>query len=863
MARRETSNAHTLERYNAMRDFEATAEPRGRVAAEGGQSFVVQKHHARRLHYDFRLELDGVLKSWAVPRGPSLSPKEKRLAVETEDHPVDYRDFEGTIPKGQYGAGAVIVWDRGTWTSNGDPHEGLRKGHLEFSLEGEKLRGRYTLIRLAPKKDADRPSDRAWLLVKRSDAHAREGDEADVVTAHPESILSGHTIEDVEAGAPPRERTRRRKRADRGAVTTDPLPAFGSVSPALATLVSEIPIGPWVYEIKYDGYRVVTTLDRGTARIASRSGRDWTAHFPEIAEAVTKLRARTAIFDGEVAYVAKNGHTDFQGLQLAAHGDRQKRARVSYFIFDLLYVDGRDLRGETFDVRYDFLRTILAGVRAPIVLGRHLTGDGRRFFREACARGLEGIVAKRSDRPYPEGRTHDWVKRKCHRRQEFVIAGFTPRKGAEAGIGALLLSVREGARYRYVGKVGTGFSQKTLRHLGERLTPLADPRRAPPVGAPPIKHALWVKPELVCEVRFANWTHDGVLRHSSFEGLRDDKRPDQVFLETAEPSMTTNESDPTNRGDAHEVLGVTITHRNRVVDPESGLTKLDLVRYGEKVSEEFLSWASKRPLLLVRCTGEWPKNPLGTRLPERRKGPCFVQRSGEGGTLRGVGHGHVGDEPVLFVTKPSEIALLMQLNTVEFHGWGARLPDAQKPDWMVFDLDPDEGLAWSAVVDAAFEVRDALEKIGLTSFAKTTGGKGLHVVVPLRPKDDWPVVRAFAAWIAQAFASSAPSRYVATMSKAKRAGKIFIDHFRNAEGATAILPYSPRTRPYAPVAMPIGWSDLRHVDPGEFTVRSVPTWLVKRRVDPWAAMKDVTQTIPEMALRLLGDTARASKKNHK
>lgn len=891
-----------LDRYNDKRDFDVTNEPKGRARREADEhSFVVQKHAARRLHYDFRLELDGVLKSWAVPKGPSLSPKDKRLAVQTEDHPIDYRDFEGTIPEGQYGAGAVIVWDRGRWEPIGDPHEGLRKGHLEFRLEGDKLEGRYTLVRLAGKRAEDERSGKSnWLLIKRSDEHVREGSDADVVRRAPRSLLTGRTIEDVKAGAPPPlaepaalETTNRRKRA---ATKADPLPEFGTIAPALATLVEDVPTGPtsdaWVFEIKYDGYRALTTLDEGRVRIASRRGNDWTARFPEIARAIATVRARTAIFDGEIAYVDANGRTDFQHLQNAIGGRPEDRAKLTYFVFDLLYYDGRDLRSEPLTARKDYLRTILAGEGPPLHFGEHFIGDGAAFLREARDLGLEGIVAKRADRPYPSGRGRDWLKVKCAERQEFVIAGFTPPKGERKGIGALLLSIREGRGYRYVGKVGTGFSHKTLRELDARLRALVDGAK-PPKDAPKVRGDVWVRPELVCEVRFSEWTHDGILRQSTFEGLREDKKPEEVVREraasarfvraspraarhsrAAEAAMARAAASPTARavapaapsraatagtraassGTNPRVLGVRITHPNRVVDTSTGLTKLDLVRYHEAVAKELVAWARRRPLLLVRCTSAWTAETLAIPAAARPK-PCFVQRHGGRGLVgAGVGHARVGKEPVLFVTKPSDVIGLAQFNAIEFHGWGARLPKIDTPDWIVFDLDPDEGLPFSAVVDAAFEVRESLAQIGLLAFVKTTGGKGLHVTVPLRPRDandDWDTVRAFAAWVAETFAAQAPSRYVATMSKAKRTGKVFIDHFRNASRATAILPYSPRAKPGAPIAMPVAWDDLRHVDPGEFTVRTVPGIVATRRDDPWAEMKNCRQVLPASVKRLL------------
>jgi bifunctional non-homologous end joining protein LigD len=510
--------AKNLERYRAKRDFERTAEPAGGEPSPGGHAFVVQKHDARALHYDFRLELDGVLKSWAVPKGPSLSPKDKRLAVEVEDHPLDYRDFEGEIPEGEYGGGPVIVWDRGEWEPVGDPHAGLAKGHLDFVVHGTKLHGGFVLLRLAPKGREKKPS---WLLVKRSDQHARSGKAAEIVAREPKSVLTGRTIDEVAAGVP----------ATREPAA--PLPAFGKIEPELATLVDAVPEGaPWVYELKYDGYRIVAHLDHGEVRLASRNGKEWTAKFPEIAGALAHVRARTAVLDGEVAAVAADGRTDFQALQSALSGG--SRARLVYFVFDLLHLDGVDLTGEPLAARKDKLRALLAGEKPPLKTSEHVAGRGAAFFEKACKLGLEGIIAKRADRPYRGGRGRDWVKIKCQKRQEMIIAGYTPPRNSRSGLGALLLAVREGKRMRYAGKVGTGFTTRTLADLRRRLEPLA--RETPAIdGAPRMKGAIWVEPTLVAEVRFTEWTRDGALRHPSFLGLREDKLARDVVREEPAP----------------------------------------------------------------------------------------------------------------------------------------------------------------------------------------------------------------------------------------------------------------------------------------------------------------------------------------
>lgn len=801
-------SAGSLSRYNEMRDFELTDEPSGQLQeSESGRSFVIQKHDATRLHYDFRLEHDGVLWSWAVPKGPSLSPKEKRLAVQTEDHPVDYRDFEGTIPEGEYGGGPVIVWDRGTWEPLGDPAAMMKKGRIDFAVHGEKLHGRFVLVRL---READRKGkQKTWLLIKRADEHVREGKAAEIVARMPKSVLTGKTIGDIVKG-----------------VTVKP-PAFGSIAPKLATLVDDVPVrGDWVYEIKYDGYRAIATLDHGKVHIASRNGKDWTKVFENVADALSRARAQTAVFDGEIAYVMDDGRTDFQMLQNTLGSPRSAGAgRLVYFVFDLIHVDGEDLRDLPLLERKDRLRTILAGEKPPLMMGDHVAENGQAFFDQVCKLGLEGIIAKKADAPYKSGRGKDWVKVKCQQRQELVIVGFTAPKGSRSGIGALLLGVQDekgkGKTLRYAGKVGTGFSQKSLDDLTKRLSKMVVDE--PEVeGAPRMRDATWVRPELVCQVRFTEWTRDGSLRHPSFEGLREDKPATRVKRETAELVI----------GD------LTISHPERVLDAKAGVTKGDLARWAEVAAPLVLPFAKNRPLMLVRVTESFAK---GT----------FVQKHSGRGLLENIGRGDVEGEEVLYMRKPEDAIVLAQNNAVEIHGWGSRMPKWDKPDWIVFDLDPDVGLPFSRVVEAALEMKEELAKLELVSFVKTTGGKGLHVVVPLKPKDDWEIVKAFSGAVATAMVKRSPREYVATMSKAARKGKIFVDWFRNGQGATAILPYSARARPGAPIAMPIAWKDLGKIDPMDFTVKTAAAFVDKRRRDPWEDLLETEQTLPRDLVKAL------------
>ena len=830
---------HRLAQYNRKRRFDISSEPRGEVTQtrshpKAALSYVIQKHDARRLHYDFRLELDGVLKSWAVPKGPSLSPNDKRLAVQVEDHPLSYGHFEGNIPAGEYGGGAVIVWDKGHWQPEGDPHRGLKKGHLGFSLVGERLQGRYSLVRLREReRDAHKSNGKTnWLLIKHADEFVREGHAADITARETTSILSGRDVAEVAQG-----KTAPRKR--QSAKTLKTPPAINSLQ--LATLVERLDDDRgYVYEIKYDGYRMSARLAQDRWQLISRNGLDWTRRFPGIAAALTELKLGNAVLDGEVCYIDDEGHSDFQLLQNALRsrdsGDAQQR--LVYYVFDLLFLNGEDLRALPLIERKKRLAGLLPDKLPELRYSEHLRGDAATVRNQACALGLEGVIAKRADAPYRGGRGKDWLKLKCQNRQEFVIVGMTSPQGARTGLGALLLAVREGEHYRYSGKVGTGFSEKSLADLKRKLTPLIV--KQPAVSdAPRMRDVTWVKPRLVCEVSFAEFTRDGILRHSSFEGLREDKPAIAIHQERAVAPPTRKTSSKKQKSsaaktvrEAPRIAGVAITHPERVMDKPSGITKLELATYQQAVAPWLLPFADKRPLALVRC-------------PSGDAQKCFFQKHAAAGFGDSIRNADVDGENVLYVSNAKGILELVQFNVIELHGWGARLPGADKPDWIVFDLDPDTGLAFEKVIDAAFELKEQLTKLGLLSYVKTTGGKGLHVVVPLKPQRDWPQIKQFAHAVAELMVDRAPARYVATMSKRLRRGKIFIDYLRNGSGSTAILPYSPRARANMTVAMPVAWNDLKKVDPRDYTVRTVPGLLKKRRKDPWADMFKNAQSLPK------------------
>jgi bifunctional non-homologous end joining protein LigD len=770
------SEADPLARYNAKRDFTRTAEPAGTLAKGHGNSFVVQKHDATRLHWDFRLEIDGVLKSWAVTRGPSLDPDEKRLAVRTEDHPLDYGSFEGPIPAGEYGGGTVMLWDHGTWSPiKGKSAKDLDAGHLHFVLEGERMRGEWLLIRLKPRAKEKREN---WLLRKIGDAEA--GGTDTLVETALTSVSSGRTMQEIAEGKAPKKRKPARK-----ATKSAPLPAF--TEPQLCTLVDAVPTGSaWLHEVKYDGYRALIAVAGGRAKVFTRNGLDWSDKFPGIAEAAAALDVTSALIDGEIV-AFKDGRPDFSTLKdaISSGGD------MTMFAFDLLAQDGEDLSALPTTMRKARLQAII-GDDARLHYAEHVIGSGEQLLDRMCAEGLEGVVSKRADAPYRAGRSSDWLKIKCTRRQEFVVVGWLP-SDKKRGFKSLLLGVHEDGKLRYAGKVGTGFTQALMTELREKLDNRA--RKTATVDAPRamVRGAQWVKPDLVAEIAFTETTPDGLLRHPSFLGLRGDKPAREVVLER--PHAAPGTPDATT---------VKITNRDRVIDPDAKVTKGDLADYYAAVAAIMLPWSGHRPISLVRC-------------PQGRAKQCFFQKHDAGSFGDAVHKVAIpekegGSEEYLWVDGAAGLLTCVQMGTIEFHGWGSRVDALERPDRMIFDLDPDEGLAFGDTKKAAEFVRDQLGEIGLASFPLLSGGKGVHVVVPLTPQAEWPAVRDFAERFARALAQADPDRFTATMSKAKRVYRIFIDYLRNQRGSTAIMPYSARARAGAPVAAPVTWSELRDLD---------------------------------------------------
>jgi len=825
--------ADSLKTYRAKRDFKATTEP-----ASGGESnpdapvFVVQKHWASRLHYDFRLELDGAMKSWAVPKGPSLDPTVKRMAVQVEDHPIAYNQFEGTIPQGHYGAGKVIIWDEGTWTPLVDARKGYREGHLKFDLHGVKLHGRWALVRMKGKSDKQPP----WLLIKEKDDDARTDHEFSVVDQMPDSVV------------PLRENTSR-KAQGREAPAPAELPGVAAklpetFQPQLATLYAgKPPTGDeWLYELKFDGYRLLARIDQGKVRLYTRNGHDWTARLPQLAQSLAQLPITDGWLDGEIVVPDAEGRPNFQALQNAF--DSERTSGIVYYLFDAPYLSGRDLRGVPQEERRGWLAKVLE--RAP--------GDPLRFSEtfdappgdlaaSACQMGFEGLIGKRRESTYVSRRSPAWIKIKCGQRQEFVIVGYTPPQGSRRGLGALLLAVNEkDGSLRYAGKVGTGFDDAMLDRVYKRLAPMeTDKAPAHLTGKPTERSVHWVKPEQVAEVAFGAWTDGGHVRHAVFKGLREDKPASAITREraavaedlkvpatkskaarkgvsaskaaqgegTASNSSTSKASaskgstskastSKASTSKASTSKGLRLTHPDRVIDKSTGITKLDLARFYGLVAPLLLKHLEKRPVSLVRA-------------PQGIDHPLFFQKHLEAPMpeVRDLPQALYPEHPPLLeVPTPTAIMSAVQMNTVEFHTWNAVYTAIDTPDRMLFDLDPGEGVQWPQIVQATELVHTLLDEMGLKAWLKTSGGKGLHVVVPLRKQYGWDTIKDFSAAVTRHLAQTLPDIFVAKSGPKNRVGRIFVDYLRNGFGATTVAAWSARSRPGLGVSVPVTWDEL-------------------------------------------------------
>ncbi|WP_349656605.1 DNA ligase D [Xanthomonas sp. 10-10] len=910
----------SLRDYNAKRRFDQTPEPAGDTPARASKQpiFVVQLHHASSRHYDFRLEVDGVLKSWAVPKGPSLRVGEKRLAVQVEDHPLSYASFEGDIPQGHYGAGHVDVFDHGQWHCEGDALAALDAGKLEFELQGTLLRGGFALVRTQMR--GGKPQ---WLLFKRSDAYAADLD-ADALVAQqaagaaaaaapatrakasrarhaPAAQASAKTTAAGKRARPARADSRQWRTRALALDGARDAPSPTELRAQLTLLREQAPEGErWLHEIKWDGYRLLADMVDGQVQLRSRNDQAWTQRFPDVVRAVQALPVRDARLDGELVVLDAKGRTDFSALQRALDGSAVQPLR--YIVFDLLGVAGVDLRDTPLLQRKQLLHELLGDEPGTLAFSDHVIGHGPEVFAASAGTGWEGIVSKLADAPYRAGRSADWVKTKHADSDEFVVVGYTDPKGARSGFGALLMAQREGNTLRYVGRVGTGFDDALLAKISALLRALHSdtatlelPTHLP--GRPRDVH--WVRPVLIAEVAFRGWAKEGLLRQAAFKRLREDKPMSELGGDRAAPgkaraagkrgaataaaparktatrktSRTTVDAStsttskrarstasktsatPTSKKAAASrssvskstvftstaskstsTDGITITHPERVVFPALGISKGDVAEYYRAVAPLVLAEIARRPLSLLRC-------------PDGAGGDCFFQKH-EG---RHLGT-HIkaiplrqksGTEDYIYVEDAAGLLELVQMNALELHPWGSRTDDAEHPDRLVFDLDPGDGVSWADVVAAARDIRAKLRSAGLESAVRLSGGKGLHVVVPIVPDAGWEQARDFCEAFAQALATQAPERYVATMSKAKRHGVIFVDWLRNGRGNTSVCSWSLRAREKATVAVPLRWEELGKISgPDAFPIDKAIHRARRQRVDPWAQVLAVKQRLP-------------------
>jgi bifunctional non-homologous end joining protein LigD len=889
-----------LEKYRAKRSFGVTAEPRGGRIKGGGNAFVIQKHDATRLHYDLRLELDGVMKSWAVTRGPSLVPGDKRLAVQVEDHPVEYNDFEGTIPEGEYGGGTVLIWDRGTWEPEKDPRKGLAKGHLDFRLEGKKLSGAWHLVRMHRRPGEKRDN---WLLIKSDDEAARTAKDPDILEEKPKSVVSGRTLEKIAAAAgavwhsnkpiaenvkqikkaakkaapqklakkakakkteakKPKSKTasraqlaaadvRRTKPAPRREKST--LPDF--IAPQLATLSAKTPEGKgWLHEVKFDGYRMQARIEHGKVKLLTRKALDWTDKFKPVADALKKLPADSALIDGEVVVEDETGNSNFSALQDAL---KTGKATFVYYAFDLMHLDGKDLTGAPLIERKAALEDLLKGTEANGIIrfSPHFEVSGSEMYAHACKLNLEGLLSKLRDAPYRGGRSEDWLKSKCSRAQELVVIGYKDASHIKGAIGALVLGYYKDGKLQYAGRSGTGYSMTVARDLWKKLQPLR--RDTPAFGAIPQEErgrkGVWVEPKLVVEVNFAGFTAQGHVRHAAFKGLREDKPAKEVVREmpmpvakakkTAKPNKSAKPTKPKTSAKsgkrapakAEAAGAVKLSHADRVYWPDAEVTKQQLADYYTFVWDHIAPHLVNRPLALLRCPGGITQE-------------CFFQKHAGAGLVSAHiqrmkdSHG----EELLSIDDLDGLLTLAQAGVLEIHAWGSTIEDVEHCNRIVFDLDPGDDLPWAAVNKAARELRERLADLKLESFVKTTGGKGLHVMLPTNGTP-WDDAKDFAHAMVLAMEADSPDRYVSKMTKSIRGGKIFLDYLRNGRGATSVVAYSTRARAGAPVSTPVTWDELGpKLAPNKFTVLNIAKRLGAQKRDPWADLAKVKQRLPDL-----------------
>lgn len=821
-----------LGQYHTKRDFSKTLEPKGKLKTGESYLFVVQKHAASHLHYDFRIELRGVLKSWAIPKGPSLDSKVKRLAMHVEDHPLEYGNFEGIIPKGQYGGGTVMLWDKGTWEPlDPDPFSAYEKGHLRFKLHAEKLQGRWDLIRFKDEKH--------WFLIKYDDEYAIDQSNYVITEKLNNSVKTNQTMGQITKNAENiwySGRKKAKKIKSKKAVILLPeglhkntFPTF--ISPQLATLVDSPPSGEnWLHEVKFDGYRILSFKKGDEVKLKSRNNKDWTTDLIKVAKSICDLPYENIILDGEIVVLDQEGKSDFQLLQNSIKN--KKNNSFVYFLFDILYLDRYDLRTLSLIERKSILKNILNINSTILLYSDHIINEGQIMFEHSCQYALEGIISKRIDSPYTSKRTKDWLKIKCLKRQEFVIGGFSPPKEAREAFGSLFLGVfNEKGELQYSGNVGTGFTETTLKAIHKQLLENKVQKNPFNSNPPGYKTATWVKPELVVEIEFTEWTKDGHLRHPSFKGMRLDKKAKEVTREV-EVSVEKIKEDYSKI--QKKDIGFKMTHPSKILYPEDNITKQDLFDYYATVSDYILPYLALRPLTLVRCPSDY--------------GKCFFQRHYNKGISQNLHPIEMEDkdqiEKYIYLNDKQGLLSLIQMGVLEIHPWGSTISHLEQPDIIIFDLDPASDVPWRKVVEAAKEVRKYLEEYHLQSFVKSTGGKGLHVVIPIKPEYDWEEVKNFSKIFVQTLEQIKPQDYISKMTKSKRSGKIFVDYLRNQKTATAIGPYSTRARLHAPVATPLSWNELSdRMEDNTFNMQGLLIRLKQLKEDPWKEFWNLKQSL--------------------
>ncbi len=815
-----------LQEYSQKRNFNITEEPAGETEAQGEDlRFAVQHHEARRDHYDLRLEWDGTLLSWAVPKGPSYNTRDKRLAVQVEDHPLEYRNFEGTIPKGEYGGGTMMLWDEGFWEPKGDVEEGLRTGSLKFVLKGRRLRGKWALVRLKPKAGETKNN---WLLLKEKDEYAKTEDD---VAAFTTSIRTGRTMTEIEKGEDEK-------------ITQNP---FHKVNVQLAKLAGTVPEGDdWLYELKYDGYRILAFIEGSNVRLITRNGNDYTRRFQDVAFSLIEWTAgRAMILDGEMVILDASGKTDFQALQ--NYMRNPKGLSLTYIIFDLLALDGEDLREHLLIKRKETLEMLMQDAPANLRYSQHIAGNGKDFFRAACQEDLEGIIGKKSNSAYRGTRSGDWIKLKCDKRQEFVIGGYTLSDKRTSGVSSVLLGIYEGEELIYAGRAGTGFTERMMRELEEKFSRIKRSESPFKQAPKPRKNEkiIWLEPELIAEIKFAEWTGENQLRQASFKGLREDKAPKEIKRERAGDIISSDQSSKVEALPPGQmegpvdttkkkliIAGIKITNPDKMIFENPAITKEDVVRYYEKISERMIPYVRNRILSIVRC----PKGISQSCFFKKHPGP-----DNRAIVTVPVTNSKGETEQYFYINDTSGLVYEAQMGTLEFHTWGSRADNLENPDIMVFDLDPDEGMNLETVRQGVRDVKSILEQLSLKSYLKTSGGKGYHVIVPFEPAADWETFHDFAKRIAEVMEQKWPDRYTSNVRKANRKNRIFIDWIRNGRGATSIAPYSIRAREGARVSIPITWEELDTVAPDGVDMADALSRI--KGGDPWNDFFHISQRL--------------------